>query len=335
MLTLINLTMKNILNKILTKRFQESIKPFRQTDVCIIGGGSVGLAFSSLLSKFKVDHLVIEKEEKIPDHPKAHYLSPRTIEIMNYFDTFRYNEGKSILENNLNNLNYWRHYRYCGYLLDSDSYYGEIDHFQPDPKAKLEYINEISNAYPMHIGQNKLNKLLYNNNKGGDRNENFIKGQNFESFNYNKNEDIYEIYSKDNNNTNLLAKSKFIVACDGSHSRVRKLLNIKSKGDKNIQSFVNAHFFSLDLAKRLKEINKQSMLHFIFNPQFVCVLISYDIEKGEFVIQIPYSTEIEKESSFDENECRKIIDVLISDDKETRKSIRIVKIIFNIWILQE
>jgi 2-polyprenyl-6-methoxyphenol hydroxylase-like FAD-dependent oxidoreductase len=321
--------MKNILNKILIKRFQQSIKPFRQTDVCVIGGGSVGLAFSSLLTKFKVNHLVLEKEEKIPDHPKAHYLSPRTIEIMNYFDTFRYDEGKSILENNLNNLNYWSHYRYCGYLLDRDSYYGEIDHFQPDPKAKLEYINQISNAYPMHIGQNKLNKLLYNK-EGGDINENFMKGQNFEYFDYNKNEELYEIYTKDNNSTNLVAKSKFIVACDGSHSKIRKLLNIQSKGIKNIQSFVNAHFFSLDLAKRLKEINKQSMLHFIFNPQFVCVLISYDIEKGEFVMQIPYSTEIEKESSFDENECRKIIDALLCENKETRKSIKIVKIFFYI-----
>ena len=330
--------MKFIFNKIVKKEFSRVDHAIKMTDVCIIGGGSVGLSLSSLLNKFKLGSVIIEKEGNISDHPKAHYLSPRTIEIMNYFDTFKCETGKAITDKNINNVNDWRHYRYCGYLLDHDSYLGEIDHFHSDTREKLAYVKEISNAYPMHIGQNKLNKILYSNIKNA--NQSMIKGRTLEKFEYNRNERLYDVYTSNSDISSpltkpeLTIKSKIIVGCDGSHSKISKLLDIKTVGSKNIQSFVNAHFFSVDLAKRLRELNKQSMLHFIFNPNRVCVLICYDLDKGEFVMQIPYSTEIEKENSFDEKECRKIITDLISNQEEKKQSVKLVNIYINFGKLQ-
>jgi hypothetical protein len=79
------------------------------------------------LKKFKINHIIIEKDEHVSDHPKAHYISPRTIEIFKNYNL--YNKIKDIQTSK--NINDWRHYRYCGYLLNSNSYYGEIDHFKP------------------------------------------------------------------------------------------------------------------------------------------------------------------------------------------------------------
>lgn len=95
--------------------------------VLLSGGGSVGLTLGIALNKFKVKHVIVEKEDHISDHPKAHYLSPRTVEIFKNLD-MEQSLTKQYANNNIEN---WKHYRYCGYLLDPESYYGAIDHFRP------------------------------------------------------------------------------------------------------------------------------------------------------------------------------------------------------------
>ena len=69
-----------------------------------------------------------------------------------------------------------------------------------------------------------------------------------------------------------------------------------------MQSFINAYFTSKKLAEKIKEIKKDSMLHFIFNDKFICVLITYDIEKGEFVLQIPYFPSIGNKENYNKKQ---------------------------------
>jgi 2-polyprenyl-6-methoxyphenol hydroxylase-like FAD-dependent oxidoreductase len=189
----------------------------------------------------------------------------------------------------------------------------------------LTRVNELSNAYPLHLGQNKLNEYLYN--KLPDKN-NFLFGHETQNFNFDQKEQKYTITSLQNNSNIHTIKSKYLIGCDGSHSIVRKKLKIENKGTKGIQSFVNAHFTSKDLARKLKSLNKQSMLHFIFNPKFVCVLISYDLDKGEFVMQIPFFYKVEKESDYTDLECKRIIKELLSSDYKEREMIKIVNFYF-------
>ncbi len=56
----------------------------------------------------------------------------------------------------------WRYYSYCQYLLDNDSYLGKIDHF-PNPTNTLGYLKSISNSTPIHLPQNKLCKIILEN----------------------------------------------------------------------------------------------------------------------------------------------------------------------------
>lgn len=50
------------------------------------------------------------------------------------------------------------------------------------------------------------------------------------------------------------------------------------------------------------------MLHFIFNNKHICVLITYDVEEGEFVMQIPnFHHEL-----LNEEECYNIINTVIN-----------------------
>lgn len=50
--------------------------------VCIIGGGPVGLLLSSQLSEYKIKHCLIERRAEPTQHPQAHFMNTRTMEIL-------------------------------------------------------------------------------------------------------------------------------------------------------------------------------------------------------------------------------------------------------------
>lgn len=52
------------------------------TPVLIVGGGPTGLALSALLSRFGVASLTVEADASTCDHPRAHVLNTRTMEIL-------------------------------------------------------------------------------------------------------------------------------------------------------------------------------------------------------------------------------------------------------------
>ena len=85
------------------------------------------------------------------------------------------------------------------------------------------------------------------------------------------------------------------------------------------------------------ESGKAAMLHFIYNSKVVCVLISHDIEQGEFVLQVPYYPPIETLDDFknDPARCVKIvIDAIRSqeDGSFSKKSINLVQL--NSWRME-
>ncbi|QDS67736.1 hypothetical protein FKW77_005960 [Venturia effusa] len=64
---------------------QTSGQEFDEAPVLIVGGGPTGLLLSYLLSKLNVKSLLIEKYPQRLAAPKAHALSPRTLEICRQF----------------------------------------------------------------------------------------------------------------------------------------------------------------------------------------------------------------------------------------------------------
>ena len=54
----------------------------------------------------------------------------------------------------------------------------------------------------------------------------------------------------------------------------------------------------------MREQDRAAMLHFIYNSQIVCVLVSHDVKGGEFVLQVPYYPLIESVADFKDNSDR-------------------------------
>ena len=110
----------------------------------IVGGGPVGMALSTMLDKFQISNLILEQSENPwknrsegahtyfkQDHPKAHYLSFRTCEILSDLGIRR------PLEDRIDRIDEWTNFNYKSHVLgklhereeDSSSNFGKVNHF--------------------------------------------------------------------------------------------------------------------------------------------------------------------------------------------------------------
>eukprot|EP00965_Chrysotila_dentata_P062894 2083501-Pleurochrysis_carterae.AAC.3 len=53
----------------------------RRSPVLIVGGGPVGLFASATLSRLRVRSILVEKHTTPSNHPRAHLLNTRTMEV--------------------------------------------------------------------------------------------------------------------------------------------------------------------------------------------------------------------------------------------------------------
>ncbi len=60
-----------------------TIKRFE--DVCIIGAGPTGLVLSAILSNYGIYHTLVDRRVQPTNHPQAHFLNVRTMEILRDF----------------------------------------------------------------------------------------------------------------------------------------------------------------------------------------------------------------------------------------------------------
>ena len=98
--------------------------------------------------------------------------------------------------------------------------------------------------------------------------------------------------------------------------RVSKDLLVTITLSVDLQNFINIHFKSKQLGEQMLQHNRTSMLHFIYNPLVVCVLVSHDITNGEFVLQVPYYPPVESVDDYknDLQRCLKIVNSAISNE---------------------
>ena len=91
-----------------------------QLPVAIIGGGPVGMTLGLLLNKMKVPNFIVERSAQIQTHPKAHFLSFRTCEILKDIGI------EKGLTDKFDTLEYWKRFRYQTHVIDGINY-GEVN----------------------------------------------------------------------------------------------------------------------------------------------------------------------------------------------------------------
>ncbi|CDW87725.1 polyketide hydroxylase-like [Stylonychia lemnae] len=302
-----------------------------KTNVCIVGSGPVGMVLSSMLNKFKIPNIILDKHQGVQDHPKAHYIGFRTCEILKDLGI------EKPLEKKLEQIQQWNNFNYATHVIGG-KLYGRVNHFDfqntrrndIDYKKVLEGFKEkFTYAYPNHFSQNKLNTILLEllDKQKQDilfqhdyLNHQIIKdGQ----------EGCVKIKIEDRQSKGLVdIECDFLVGADGVKSKVRQNLGIEMFGANNIQNFVNLHFRSKEIGELMKKQDRTSMLYFLYNQDLVSVLVCHDIDEGEFVLQVPYFPPIESIDDYkDQYKCLEIIrKSMFSDELRSRSDIQSIKI---------
>jgi hypothetical protein len=255
------------------------------SEVIVVGAGPVGLVASLLLSKYLVTHMLVEQLAEPDNHPQAHFINCRSMEILrelNGLDQIIHSESASPEE--------WRRFVYCTVLSNlpalnqislntTGALLGVVDHFADIP------VDEHSPTQVAHFPQHDFVRLL--------RRE--VLKSKYCRFVVGHHADVREkpqhvtVQLTDYQTGRIQqVQTKFVVAADGAHSSTRKQLGIDLFSENgNLQHLINVHFFSSQLSELLRS-RIPAMLYFVYSSAGVAILVAHALKRGEFIVQIPF-----------------------------------------------
>lgn len=291
--------------------------------VGIIGGGPVGLFLSCLLSKYNVNHCLIEKRVDATKHPQAHFMTARSMEIIRSHFPQVYNEILSKMSNSL----YWRDFVFCHSILGN--HIGRVDNFSPSVTNPSFWQETSANVahFPQYEFENILRKQV---NSNSNSNSGIFFGS--EIHNISKCENLFALTCNDNRRISC----NYLIGADGSNSLVRNYANIKLNGRNSLQTLINVHFTCKGLKHYINNVSNQNtrpaMLYFVFNEEAVLVYVAHDIDKDEWVCQIPIFPPYQTlKDDYNENKIKDIISKTIGITKESNLIIEIHNM--NTWTM--
>lgn len=282
-------------------------------DVIIIGAGPVGLVASLLLSKYRVSHLLVEQRRQPAEHPQAHFINSRTMEILRELDGL--DEQVRI---NSTPLAHWQRFVYCTNLVDLPPYgrpekeptgslLGMVDHFPAGPD------HTISPVWAAHLPQHDFVDLLRERCQKS-KSCMMLDGQTAAVEEHADRVDVLLTHIETGDQQHESAR--FVICAYGAHSETRNQLGIElNSNGGTLQHLINIHFFSRQLAGVLCE-RLPAMLYFIYSTSGIGILVNHSLERGEFVFQIPYFPPYQRPEEFTARKCKELIKQLAGDDLE-------------------
>lgn len=246
------------------------------TDVLIIGAGPTGLVAALCLAASGVSTLVVERQPALPDHPKAHELSARSIEILTALgvpwadlvaEASPHADSTRVL--------------FCDTIAEE---FGCID--LAEDGGEERYREHLAAPVPyLNLSQVELERVLRAHVAAEPRID-LRTAQQWEGFEQGVDGVVSRITDRPSGEGWAVA-SRYVLSADGAGSRSRRALGIGMRGPEKIRDFVNAAF-EADLSDAVATRGK---LYFIFNPDGAGAFIAHHIEKRwvyNCVVQTPH-----------------------------------------------
>ena len=276
--------------------------------VVVAGAGPTGLVASLLLSQYRVAHLLVDERAEPDDHPQAHFINCRSMEILRELDG---------LDREVYALSPppedWGRFVYCTNLFDlpeadaidsapAGSLLGMVDHLRPVPATGH------SPARATHYPQHDFVRLLRTRVRKS-RYARLLEHHRVQIQETPKAVAVTLIDCRTGRRKKVQAR--YLVGADGAHSTIRRRLGIALTGKNGpLQYLINAHFFSPQLSEWIRA-RIPAMLYFIYSRFGAAVIVVHNLRRGEFVAQIPYFPPYQSASDFDKHRCTKFLQKLV------------------------
>jgi len=264
--------------------------------VLIVGAGPVGLTGALLLSRLGLAARIVDRRETPLRAPAAHVVNARTFEIcralgvdMKALEEFASNPsdaGHTIWVTTLAGEEIGR--------LPFERQEDEVKRYTPTPLRNL--------------AQHRFEKVLRDTlPKFGAAEVQY--GHEWESAEQDDEgvtsrirdlatDEVYEV------------RSRYLIACAGAGSRVRKSTGIEMIGPQNLQNFLMIHF-----AANLRELMKDRLgvLYWTTDPTTGATFVAHDIDR-EWVYMLPFDPEHEQITDYPEERCEALVKAGIGSD---------------------
>jgi len=256
------------------------------TDVLIVGAGPSGLVAALLLARSNVRSVIVERNTETSEHPKAHELNARSIEILREI---------GITEDNLaaeaSPLEDASRILFCRTINEE---LGRID-LLADPARRRKYEEHLRQTVPyLNLSQSEFEKILVARAQQCPLID-LRFGHQWVSCEAAGDHVINAIDSK----SAYTIASRYLLGCDGASSRVRQAAGIAMEGPAEIQTFVNA-FFTANLRDRVRTPAK---LYWILHPEYAGAFIAHHMER-RWVYAVPVEQPWERPEDFTKDAMR-------------------------------
>jgi len=268
-----------------------------EVPVLIVGAGPVGLMGALLLARHGMEARILDRRETPIRAPAAHVVNARTFEIcravgveMDAFKAFSsdpQDAGQVIWVTDLAGEEIGR--------LPFERQNDEVLRFTPTPLRNI----------PQHRFEAVLRDTLpkvgaaeveYGQQwEGAEQDEEGVTSRVRDL----TTDEVYEI------------RSRYLIACDGAGSRIRKSLDIEMVGPQNLQSFVMIHF-EANLRPLVKD--RPAVLYWLTDPELGATLVAHDIER-EWVYMVPFDPDRETEADYSVERCETLVKAAIGTDR--------------------
>ncbi|KAJ5745501.1 hypothetical protein N7520_010683 [Penicillium odoratum] len=264
-----------------------------EVPVLIVGGGPSGLLLAFLLAQLNVPSLITERYPTRLAAPKAHALSPRSLE-------FCRQAGLDV--NEIRKIGSPRQDAYWVNFVTSlaGKQVGRLPYERMDHEVLRDTPTMIHNI-PQPAFEELIAKRLSKRNLVEIR-----KNHSFVSLEQRDGYVVTTIEDRESQKEYQI-KSQYVIGCDGAKSAVRKYLGISSDGEETCETMMTIHF-NADLKPVIKD--KVGMLHWIMDPLVSGFIIGYNLS-GNQVLICNFDSEKYPVESWDEKHCREVIDAAI------------------------